>query len=121
MGDMAVYTSPHTKFHPEARDNPLTLEETATFLSDSSIDTAPLLFKAEEEEEENLLSDNAHRRRIERRLEDRSKHIKQLGEYSNKTNENEAEEQDTINNTYHSSEIRLNYKVEKRDMKQETV
>lgn len=127
LGDTALYTSPHTKLYPETRDNPLTLEETATFLSDSSLDGAPLGFRAEEEEEEeeedeNSLSNHAHKRRVERRMEieDRSRHLEQSSEDSKKKNEKEDEGLDTKND-YHSSEIKVEHDEEQRDVTQETV
>ncbi|XP_060775369.1 zinc finger E-box-binding homeobox 2-like isoform X3 [Neoarius graeffei] len=127
LGDTALYTSPHTKLYPETRDNPLTLEETATFLSDSSLDGAPLGFRAEEEEEEeeedeNSLSNHAHKRRVERRMEieDRSRHLEQSSEDSKKKNEKEDEGLDT-KNYYRSSEIKVEHDEEQRDVTQETV
>lgn len=126
LGDAPLYTSTHTKHHAETRDNSLCLEETATFLSDSSLDGAPLGFRAgeededeEEEEEETLLSNHAHKRREERRmeLEDRRR---QSCEESKKKNKKEAEGQDTKND-YHSSNIEVEPDEEQRDIKREMV
>lgn len=124
LGDTALYTNPHTKLHPETRDNPLMLEETATFLSDSSMDRASLGYRAEEEEdeeeeeeeEENSLSNHGHKRRVERRLaiEDRSKHMEEPTEDCKKKNEKEVGGQD-IKNDHHSREIK-----EEHDEEQET-
>ncbi|KAM9482538.1 zinc finger E-box-binding homeobox 1 isoform 1-T1 [Clarias gariepinus] len=126
LGDAPLYTSTHTKHHAETRDNSLCLEETATFLSDSSLDGAPLGFRAgeededeEEEEEETLLSNHAHKRREERRmeLEDRRR---QSCEESKKKNKKETEGQDTKND-YHSSNIEVEPDEEQRDIKREMV
>lgn len=124
LGDTALYTNPHTKLHPETRDNPLMLEETATFLSDSSMDMAPLGYRAEEEEdeeeeeeeeEENSLSNHGHKRRVERRLaiEDRRKHMEETTEDCKKKNEKEVGGQDIKND--HTREIK-----EEHDEEQET-
>ncbi|TVK90444.1 Zinc finger E-box-binding homeobox 2 [Bagarius yarrelli] len=127
LGDMALYTSPHTKLHPETKDNPLSLEETATFLSDSSMEAAPLRFRTgeeeeeEDEEEEDLLINHVHKRRVDKMLvlEDRSKPMEQSREDSEKKNEKEVEGQDTKID-YHSIEIKVEHE-EQRDMNQETV
>ncbi|XP_027003196.2 zinc finger E-box-binding homeobox 2-like isoform X1 [Tachysurus fulvidraco] len=131
LGDTALYRNTHKQLHPETRDNPLMLEETATFLSDSSVDTALLGFRAEEEdeeeeeeeeEEESSLSNHAHRRRVERRLaiEDRSKHMEESTEDSKKRNKKEAGGQDTKND-HHRSEIKVENDEEQIDTKQESV
>ncbi|XP_053088142.1 zinc finger E-box-binding homeobox 2 isoform X1 [Pangasianodon hypophthalmus] len=126
LRDTSVYANSHTKLHPGTRDNPLMLD-TATFLSDSSLDGAPLGFRAEEEEEEeeeeeNSLSNHAHKSRVERRMEieDRSRHLEQSSEDSKKKNEKEAKGQDTKND-HHSREIIVEHDEEQRDMNQETV
>ncbi|KAF7711513.1 hypothetical protein HF521_000524 [Silurus meridionalis] len=115
LGHPALYTSPHTQLHPETRDNSLPLEETATFLSDSSMDGAPLGYRPEEEEEEEeegLLSDHAHERRME--IECRSRHLEQSSEDSKKKNEKDTK-------LYYNSEIKVEHDEDLRDMNQETV
>lgn len=124
LGDTTLCTSPHTKLYPEARDNPLMLEESATFLSDSSQDGAPLGFRMEEEEEdeeeeeeENSLSNHAQKRRMEQ--EDRSRHLEQSDKDKEKKNEKKAEGQDLKNNR-HSGEIKMEHYEDQRDSNQET-
>lgn len=125
LGDMTLSTSPHTKIHPEARDNPLMLEESATFLSDSSLDGTPLGFRVEEEEEdeeeeeENSLSNHAQKRRVERRMEQEDGKLEQSNADNVNKDEQEAERQD-IKNNQHSSEMKVEHDEDQRDTNQET-
>lgn len=89
VGDSALYLSPRRELNNEAEGAPLGLEDTVTFLSDSSLDGAPLGLREEdeeeeEEEEESSLSNHAHEKRLERRteIEDKSGDLEQTSEDS---------------------------------------
>ncbi|XP_072540854.1 zinc finger E-box-binding homeobox 2-like isoform X2 [Salminus brasiliensis] len=112
MGDAALYPSPSRELTAEAERAPLSLEEAATFLSDSSLDGAPLGLRIEdEEEEESSLSNHLPERRMERRStgsEERIGGLEQMSEESEQKKEEEssgAEEQDT-KRIHHSSKIK---------------
>ncbi|KAK1796432.1 hypothetical protein P4O66_009481, partial [Electrophorus voltai] len=109
MGHTALCQSPHREPNPGAGRTPLSLEETATFLSDSSLDGAPLGFREEDdEEEESSLSNHAHERKVERRMrtDERSGGLEQTREESKeKDDESAGAGQDTKMN-HHSNNIK---------------
>ncbi|KAI4871649.1 hypothetical protein NFI96_019896, partial [Prochilodus magdalenae] len=127
MGDAALYPSPHRDLNPEAEGTPLGLEETATSLSDSSLDGAPIGLREEyEEEEERSFNNHAHERRRERRagIEERNEGLEQTSEESEDKKEEEssgAEEQDT-KETYHCNvEQNGDKERDRQEMNLETV
>ncbi|XP_076870231.1 zinc finger E-box-binding homeobox 1 isoform X2 [Brachyhypopomus gauderio] len=82
-GDAALCLGPRRELGPQPEGAPLALEDTATFLSDSSLDGAPLGFREEdEEEEESSLSNHAQERKVERRMgvEERDAELEQTRE-----------------------------------------
>ncbi|XP_036427069.1 zinc finger E-box-binding homeobox 2-like [Colossoma macropomum] len=123
MGDVALYPSPRRELNPEAEEAPLSLEETATILSDSSLDGAPLGLRVEDEEEESSLSNHAHERRVERRTgtEERSGSLEQTSEESEEKKEEESsgdEGQDT-KKTHHCNKIKVEQNGDEDSNRQE--
>ncbi|XP_062852702.1 zinc finger E-box-binding homeobox 2-like [Trichomycterus rosablanca] len=92
--DMAFYTSSHRELNSESGDAAFTLEETATFLSDSSQDGAPIGFKVEDEEEESSLSNHAERGEKRMEVEEKMCGLK-------KTREEKRKEEAEGNNYKH--------------------
>ncbi|XP_007253496.3 zinc finger E-box-binding homeobox 2 isoform X1 [Astyanax mexicanus] len=112
MVDGALYPSPGRELSAGAEQAPLGLEETSTFLSDSSLDGAPLGLRMEdEEEEESSLSNHGPESRVERRsrgIEERNGSLEQTSEEREQKKEEESSGADgqEMKCIYRSSKIK---------------